>query len=164
MQGLKVKCPNCGRTDFITTDKYNPDVRPNGGMVKCTLPYYIDWLTTSSTVCAEMTCPECMAQLAPSGVLTVMVPVRECGQFFAGDFITPQSAQEAQPLNSFSPDGSNIRIPMEEVISKNNQTTARGPMEILESMGEKIAAQQDEPEPVERRKEVQSGKKRGKTK
>ena len=83
MKGLKVKCPNCGRTDFITTDKFNPDVRPNGGMVKCTLPYYIDWLTTSSTVCAEMTCPECLAQLAPSGVLNVLVPIRECGQFFA---------------------------------------------------------------------------------
>ena len=28
MEGLKVKCPNCKRTDFVTTDKYNPDVQP----------------------------------------------------------------------------------------------------------------------------------------
>jgi hypothetical protein len=72
MQGLKVKCPNCGRTDFETTDKYNPDVTPNGSMVKCTLQYHIDWLTASTTLASEMTCPECCAQLAPSGRLTVV--------------------------------------------------------------------------------------------
>ena len=82
MQGLKVQCPNCKRKDFATTDKFNPDDRPHGGMVKCLLPYHIDWLTTLTTLCAEMTCPECLAQLAPSGVLYVMVPARECGKFF----------------------------------------------------------------------------------
>jgi hypothetical protein len=227
MQGLKVKCPNCGRTDFITTDKYNPDVRPNGGMVKCTLPYYIDWLTTSSTVCAEMTCPECMAQLAPSGVLNVLVPARECGKFFAEDLNCvycgdPVSKEDAILVECSSKGKKRTDVycghcyekekyslpPCEEGCSKCNNTresnpppinimtsdavgdneilfigkdaikvenvgkddplgeliAARGPMEILESLGEKIAAQQDEPEPVERRKEVQSGKKRGKTK
>ena len=72
MSGLKVKCTNCGRTDFITTDKYNPDEPPNGSMVKCLLSYHIDWLTLSTTKAAEMTCPECCAQLAPSGRLTVL--------------------------------------------------------------------------------------------
>lgn len=72
MQGLKVKCTNCGRTDFVTTDKYDPNITPNGAMVKCLLPYHIDWLTSSTTLAAEMTCPECCAQLAPSGRLTVL--------------------------------------------------------------------------------------------
>ena len=72
MSGLKVKCTNCGRTDFETTDKYNPDITPNGAMVKSLLPYSIDWLTSSTTLAAEMTCPECLAQLAPSGKLTVL--------------------------------------------------------------------------------------------
>ena len=72
MSGLKVKCTNCGRTDFETTDKYDPNITPNGSMVKCLLPYMIDWLTLSTTKAAEMTCPECLAQLAPSGKLTVL--------------------------------------------------------------------------------------------
>ena len=58
MSGLKVKCTNCGRTDFVTTDKYDPNATPNGSMVKCLLPYHIDWLTMSTTKAAEMTCPE----------------------------------------------------------------------------------------------------------
>lgn len=69
---MKVKCTNCGRTDFETTDKFNPGVAPNGSMVKCLLPYHIDWLTSSTTTAAMMTCPECLAQLAPSGRLTVL--------------------------------------------------------------------------------------------
>lgn len=69
---MKVKCTNCGRMDFETTDKYNPDVMPNGSMVKCTLPYHIDWLCASTTLASEMTCPECLAQLAPSGRLVVV--------------------------------------------------------------------------------------------
>lgn len=87
MQGLKVKCCNCGRTDFETTDKFNPDVTPNGSMVKCLLPYHIDWLTLSTTKAAEMTCPECCAQLAPSGRLTVLprVQVNELGIVPRGD-------------------------------------------------------------------------------
>ncbi len=72
MQGLKVKCTNCGRTDFITTIFYDPNKPPNGAMVKCLLPYHIDWLPFTTTKAAELTCPECCAQLAPSGRLTVL--------------------------------------------------------------------------------------------
>lgn len=82
MKDLKVQCPNCKRKDFVTTDKYNPDVTPNGSMVKCLLPYHIDWLCSSSTLSAEMTCPECLAPLVQQGVLNVLVPARECGEFF----------------------------------------------------------------------------------
>jgi hypothetical protein len=69
---MKVKCPNCGRMDFDTTDKYNPDVTPNGSMVKSNLTYHIDWLCLSTTLASEMTCPECLAQFAPSGRLLVV--------------------------------------------------------------------------------------------
>ena len=87
MSGLKVKCTNCGRVDFETTDKFDPDVAPNGSMVRCLLPYQIDWLTLSTTKAAEMTCPECLAQLAPSGKLTVLprVQVNELGVVPRGD-------------------------------------------------------------------------------
>lgn len=80
MQGLKVKCCNCGRTDFITTIFYDPNKPPNGAMVKCLLPYHIDWLTLSTTKAAEMTCPECLAQLAPSGRLTVLPAPPQVGE------------------------------------------------------------------------------------
>jgi hypothetical protein len=69
---VRVICPICKRRDFETTAKYVQDVTPNGSFVKCLLPYIIDWLTTSTTLCSEMTCPECGASLAPSGRLTVI--------------------------------------------------------------------------------------------
>ena len=69
---MKIQCPNCKRKDFITTEKYNPDVTPNGSFVKCLLPFQIDWLETSTTLVSEMTCPHCLAQLAPAGRLTVI--------------------------------------------------------------------------------------------
>ncbi|MHB9098544.1 MAG: hypothetical protein ACYC5X_12070 [Syntrophales bacterium] len=78
MKGLKVKCPNCKRSDlFETTEKYLPDVTPNGSFVRSLAKYHIDWLTSSTTLASEMTCPECLAQLAPSGRLVVISRV-EC--------------------------------------------------------------------------------------
>lgn len=76
MVGLKIMCPNCKRKDFITTEKYDPNVTPNGSMVKCTLPYKIDWLCSVTTLASEMTCPECLAQLAPSGkLIAIKIPL-----------------------------------------------------------------------------------------
>lgn len=89
MKAYKVKCQNCGRKDFETTDKFDPDKSPNGAMVKCLRPYQIDWLTTSTTKTAEMTCPECLAPLAPGGILNVLVPARDAGVFFFREAITP---------------------------------------------------------------------------
>ena len=74
MPKLKIKCPNCKRTDFETTDKYNSEVSPVGSMVKCLLPYQIDWLCSSTTKGAEMTCPECLAALVLKGRLSVVPP------------------------------------------------------------------------------------------
>ena len=70
--GLKVVCPQCKRKKFVTTEHYNPDISPNGSMVRFLGGYHIDWLTTSTTKCSEMACPECQGQLAPSGRLTVI--------------------------------------------------------------------------------------------
>lgn len=89
MEGLKVKCTNCGRTDFITTAKYDPNVSPRGDMLKCTLPYHIDFLLTSTTGVSSLECPECLAQLAPSGRL-VVVPEPS-----AGPPDEPEPTQEA---------------------------------------------------------------------
>lgn len=69
---LKVKCPNCKRVLFVTTDQYDPDVTAHGGMVKSLAPYPIDFLCVRTTGVAEMTCPECLAPLAPKGRLHVL--------------------------------------------------------------------------------------------
>ena len=69
---MRVQCPNCKRKDFETTERYEPDVRPNGSFVRCLLPYHIDWLTSSTTLASEMNCPECGCSLAPSGRLIVV--------------------------------------------------------------------------------------------
>lgn len=69
---MRVKCDNCKRILFETTDKYDPNTSPNGSMVRFLGGYHIDWLMSSTTLAAEMACPECQAQLAPSGRLTVL--------------------------------------------------------------------------------------------
>ena len=71
-EGLRIKCPNCKRVFFTTTEAFVPDETPNGSMVKPLVKYQIDWLCSKVTSAAEMTCPECCAQLAPSGRLTVV--------------------------------------------------------------------------------------------
>jgi DNA-directed RNA polymerase subunit RPC12/RpoP len=80
--GLKVQCPNCRRVLFETTERYDPNVAPHGGMVRSLVHFHIDWLTTSTTKASEMTCPECLAQLVLNGMLRVLVPARRCGEFF----------------------------------------------------------------------------------
>jgi hypothetical protein len=78
---MKVQCPNCKRIDFVTTDKFRLGITPNGSFVKCLLSYPIDWLTTSTTLVSEMTCPECLSPLAPTGRLTVIQdPVPEVAE------------------------------------------------------------------------------------
>jgi hypothetical protein len=70
---MKVKCPNCKAICFETTDKFNPDVTPNGSMVRKLVPWHIDWLCSSTTLASEMVCPKCgVGQLAPSGRLTLV--------------------------------------------------------------------------------------------
>ena len=86
MEGLKVKCPNCKRMDFVTTDKYDPNVSPRGDMLKSLVTYHLDFLLTSSTPVSSLTCPECTCQLAPYGRLTV-IP----------DMMVPEGAQIPTP-------------------------------------------------------------------
>lgn len=89
---MKVQCPNCKRKLFETTDRFDPDKTPNGGMVKCLLPYQIDWLCSSTTLAAEMTCPECLAPLVHNGKLCVLYPARSAGEFFKDETIAADSA------------------------------------------------------------------------
>ncbi len=106
MQRMKVKCPNCGRISFETTDQFNPDAIPHGGMVRCLLHYQIDWLCSSSTVSAEMTCPECLAPLVVGGVLNVVMPAREAGECFAGN--QKAAIQETEFSNTHVSPGINM--------------------------------------------------------
>lgn len=79
MSGYKIKCPNCTRICFETTDQFNPDLPPHGGMVKCLLQYHIDWLCVPTTKASEMCCPECLAPLVVGGVLNVILPFTSGG-------------------------------------------------------------------------------------
>lgn len=84
MKGLKVQCPNCKKIMHETTDAYDPDIPSNGSMVQLVEPYkHNNWpifgdgvmIGTKATKRAEMDCPSCLAQLAPSGHLRVLQPL-----------------------------------------------------------------------------------------
>ena len=88
MENLQVRCPNCKKIFWETTDKFDPEITPNGSMLRLLQPYrgnhwpiFGDGVMptrngtgTAGTKCAEMDCPQCLAQLAPSGKLNVLAP------------------------------------------------------------------------------------------
>jgi hypothetical protein len=124
MKGLRVQCPGCKKVFHETTEKYDPDIRPNGAMVRLLEPWKgwgwaafdAEGAAVSTTLCSEMLCPGCTAPLAPSGRLTVI--------------ITPEDAQKIQSLNSFSDDGSKILMeesasPQRTVINMENWPVPR---------------------------------------
>lgn len=82
---MKVQCPGCKKVYHETTEKFDPDVRPNGAMVRLLDPWKgwgwaafdAEGEAVSTTLCSEMLCPGCTAPLAPSGRLTVITPVVE---------------------------------------------------------------------------------------
>jgi hypothetical protein len=92
---MKVKCPNCGKIFWETTDKYDPNVSPNGSMVRLLEPWKSNnWpvfgdgvmIASASTLAAEMDCPACLSQLAPSGRLTTIEDeVKENASTVRGD-------------------------------------------------------------------------------
>lgn len=161
MQGLKVQCPNCKRKDFVTTEKFNPDVTPNGSMVKCLLPYQIDWLCSSTTLASEMTCPECLAQLVIDGRLTVLVPIRDVGEFF--DRVTEEvAAAKKDELNKRTLDYLGDSMTPERV-----EEDTRQRIEALNSAtsidgGDKISTPMVGPEPVNKKPKKNQSKKRRK--
>ena len=72
---MKIQCVSCKRIIAETTDKFDPDARPNGAMLKLVEPYKsrgwaLDMNWTVGTCCAELFCPECEYPLAPSGRFT----------------------------------------------------------------------------------------------
>jgi len=88
MESCKVSCPNCKKVFWETTDKFDPEITPNGSMLRLLQPYRKnhwpifgdgimptrDGTGTVGTKCAEMDCLQCLAQLAPSGKLNVLAP------------------------------------------------------------------------------------------
>lgn len=98
LSGLPVKCPNCKRVMFKTTIKFNPNETPRGDFVESLAKYQIDWLCSSTTLASEMTCPECCAQLVLNGRLTVLIPIRDVGDFF--DFVTEEVAAAKAQLQT----------------------------------------------------------------
>jgi hypothetical protein len=98
MSGYKIKCPNCTRICFETTDQFNPDLPPHGGMVKFLLQYHIDWLCVPTTKASEMCCPECLAPLVVGGVLNVIMPARDVGGMFEDQRIAQNMVNAANEV------------------------------------------------------------------
>ena len=83
----KIQCPNCCNCFHETTEAFNPDVQPNGSMVRLLEPWRSwGWCAfgdgsdgrdkevseTTATLVGDMICPNCEAPLAPSGRLTLV--------------------------------------------------------------------------------------------
>ncbi len=123
LSGLPVKCPNCKKILFKTTDKYDPNVSPRGDMLKSLVTYHLDFLLTSSTPVSSLTCPECTCQLAPYGRLTVVNVPGNCG---APAGVCPA----AEKLEALSADIAVVETPapMEEVAPEANPKEAPNPL------------------------------------
>jgi hypothetical protein len=91
LKDLPIKCPNCKRVLFKTTDRYDPQKPPTGAMVKSLLRYHLDWLTISTTKGAEMTCPECLAPLVHKGQLSVQVPANRIPEVYRAMYPTDET-------------------------------------------------------------------------
>ena len=77
---MKVQCPSCKKVCYRTTDSYNPDVRPHGGMVELLSPWKsYGWGKFggglnggSGVMAADMLCIVCDASLTSKGRLQVV--------------------------------------------------------------------------------------------
>lgn len=80
MQGLRVKCNGCGKILHETTDKYDPNITPNGSMVRLIFPWKSwGWSAfddegeaISTTSAVMMSCPACSAPLVLGGKLNIV--------------------------------------------------------------------------------------------
>lgn len=80
LAGLKVKCTGCKKVLHVTTDKYDPDITPNGSMVELINPWRgWRWSTfddqgqgIKTTPAVMMCCPACSAPLVIDGRLNVI--------------------------------------------------------------------------------------------
>ncbi len=118
----EVKCPNCKRVFWETTDKFNPDIAPNGSMLRLLQPYRGnnwpifgdgvmpkgDGTGTMGTLSAEMDCPQCLAQLAPSGRLMVIddvpTPISPMEAGIAGDEETARPGKSVKTAKLKAPE------------------------------------------------------------
>ena len=135
MKGLKIACPNCKRVRWETTGAFDPDQTPNGSMVKLLQPWLGNsWpifgdgvmptkagIGTIGTPCAEMDCNECLASLAPSGRLTVLMGSEHYGGEKGGIYIPPGGDQDAIDgiiLDFFEKPPMEAGIPGEEMVAE----------------------------------------------
>lgn len=85
-EGLKVQCNGCRKVLHVTTDKYDPDIPPNGSMVRLIQPWARwNWSAfddqgeaLSTTPAVMMTCPACSAPLVLNGKLTIIKEEFKC--------------------------------------------------------------------------------------
>lgn len=87
---MRVKCPKCKRSNvYVTTDEYNPDITPHGGMVKLRNPKHKGGMTfgvikKGHVKAALMECCDCGGLLTKGGRLIVLPeeikPIRQLTQ------------------------------------------------------------------------------------
>ena len=109
---MKVKCPQCGRMSFETTEQFDSNLPPHGGMLRSLLQYHIDFLLSATTKAADLACPECLAPLVVGGALNVVMPAK----IAANDLQVPirddtlQAHIDGDKLNIVDP--RNIHLPV----------------------------------------------------
>ena len=77
---MDVKCPQCGKTYYETTDTFDPDISPNGSMLRLKEPwrsrgwatYGLGRIEGKGLLVYGMECTGCGAPLAPSGKLRIV--------------------------------------------------------------------------------------------
>lgn len=77
---MKVRCPTCHKVCHKINDTFDPDVRPNGGMVDLLNPWLSygwgkfgeDSYGGAGVMASDMLCPICQAPLAPKGRLSLV--------------------------------------------------------------------------------------------
>ncbi len=122
----KIQCVSCKKIIGVTTDKFNPDIRPNGSMLDLAEPYksrgwgqMMNW--TIGTCCSELFCPLCNYPLAPSGRFTLLeepVIIREMSQAEKNQAVIES---EWQVINeSFITNLSEVFGPALEKLAENN--------------------------------------------
>ena len=108
-----IRCPNCVQSFHETTEKFNPDVRPNGSMVRLRQPWRgwgwspfggedgrdIRFAESEATLCSDLRCPGCGSPLAPGGRLTIIEepkqgPQEEKGESISGGVIKIKEPKE----------------------------------------------------------------------
>jgi len=92
-----VICPHCNERPHTTTERYNPDIPPNGSMFKLK-PKYVEngwnsFIEDDSTIQDNLICPECGGQYREGNQARVRVDQDQ----YAAEQAEAQSKKPGRP-------------------------------------------------------------------